>query len=242
MGMLTCVTPSASLPAWPGHLHFELADYSTTSPPSSSSPCAAPVAMDEGGAGSRDDQTPSSSSRRFVDLSGDALCEALLEEHGDDGSREGVARLLERTLREQCVTTTLPPAAHFSLLARARSAAAFAGGERGRLGASRRRYGVAQRLRALLALVSGMGQQPEACSALETFLQSEPELTYELVDLVQNNNANNPSSNNDLDGRAVVPLAIQVREKTTKTTKKNRLFYAFPSALFVCLLEWPTDP
>ena len=72
---------------------------------------------------------------------------------------------------------------------------------RGRRPAARRRAA----LRAMLAVVSGMGHMSEARTALETFLQSQPELTYELVDLVQ------VVYNAADEGCTVVPLIIQVR-------------------------------
>jgi hypothetical protein len=223
MGMLTCVTAGAALPEWPGHLKFECLKNSSRSSSSSSSgggngaAAAAPMdtedesAADSGSIGTSSSSSSSSSGGGGGNNSSKSSSSGMLHIRGDvvrvdippealraaylDPSGEGVAGLLSEALS----SGALPPDAHFPLLAKARSAAAFAAGTAGR------QRGVAQRLRAMLAVVSGMGHLSEARTALETFLQSQPELTYELVDLVQ------VVYNAADEGCTVVPLIIQVR-------------------------------
>lgn len=202
MGMLSCISPGALLPEWPAHVHFEAVatGLDSVSQFSDSRVQGEPsVAMDT--SVPKDTAAKALSGKDIsakmkvlehpvrVNISAEELRVASLEP-------EGIAHYVAEVARVQA----LPPNLHFSLLIKAREAASFANGVDGR------RRNTVRRLRAILALISGFNHESEGRLALETFMQTQPELPYELIDLVAQSRGTHGSE----DKSTFVPLSIQV--------------------------------
>ena len=187
--MATCVAAADLCTATPGDLVFEYFDADAAA----ATPSSSNTALAESNTAS---SSTSSSSSGSNGMSGDdrgvkriylpaselharvAAANAATNEEEGFGSNggEGFAKVWAELVAEHRV---LPPLTQFELLARMRLCGSFGSGRKSSVGS--RRKAVRRRLHALLAL---LGCHGTGKGVLEAFLQGQPELTHELVDLV----------------------------------------------------------